>query len=141
MIMSEFAAIVLILTPAGVPLVQDPQKPAPHYWKLPGGTGKTSETPKQCVIRETREETGVILSISDLKFLHKEDNGDHILYVYLSQLPETPKLLDKGDEREKTRIVPLNKVLSWQTADVPLLLPHHRKLVEQFVRALVKISG
>ncbi len=33
------AVAVLIITPEGIPLIRDPKKPAPVFWKVPGGRG------------------------------------------------------------------------------------------------------
>ena len=42
---SEHAAAVLIISPDGIPVVRDPKKPIPRYWKLPGGRSEGKETP------------------------------------------------------------------------------------------------
>ena len=40
----------------------NPNKSMYNYWQNPGGHIEQNETPEQCAIRETREETGIVIN-------------------------------------------------------------------------------
>src|SRR6266516_4216101 len=103
---------VLLLTPAGVPLIRDPKKPAPVYWKLPGGRSEVGETPEAAAAREIKEEIGVVLAEDDLFVVHEEDRGSHTLVIFKAELPELKGLLKTGDEREEIRVFSPKEILA-----------------------------
>lgn len=45
-----------------------PTIPYPGLWDLPGGGREAGESPQDCVLRETREEVGLMLAPSDLSW-------------------------------------------------------------------------
>jgi 8-oxo-dGTP pyrophosphatase MutT (NUDIX family) len=92
---------VLITTPDGIPLVRDLTKPAPVYWKLPGGRSEGGETPEQCAVREVWEEIGVLLSVKDLKILYSEDKSTHRLTIFRVCLVFSPQLKSEGSDGEQ----------------------------------------
>jgi hypothetical protein len=51
------------------------------FWGLPKGHVEEDETIEQCAIRETREETGILLNANELKRSYTVFNGDGIYYV------------------------------------------------------------
>lgn len=54
-----------------------------EYWSIPSGHREEGETPKQCAIRETFEETEIkIGDPSDVKLLKEVDTGSGIFYIY-----------------------------------------------------------
>jgi ADP-ribose pyrophosphatase YjhB (NUDIX family) len=56
----DFSCVVFAIGPGNMtPLVKEPTKPKPHYWKLPGGKCEEGETPRQTAVREFFEETGL----------------------------------------------------------------------------------
>lgn len=101
--MKEIAAIVLIVTPDGIPLVRDPSKPDPLFWKLPGGHGKAGEDARACAVREVREETGIDLSNAAMETVAEIDRGNHILSVFYADLPDLPSdfIHKQGEEGEE----------------------------------------
>jgi 8-oxo-dGTP pyrophosphatase MutT (NUDIX family) len=42
-------------------LIQDRRKTPPRYWKFPGGSMQTGESPYDAIVREVREETTIVL--------------------------------------------------------------------------------
>lgn len=78
------SAEIAIVTPLGLPLQIRPL----DYNKLGlwGGVMEYGETPEECAIREVREETGIEVSIENLKFVEVNDhfneysNGDKAIF-------------------------------------------------------------
>jgi ADP-ribose pyrophosphatase YjhB (NUDIX family) len=98
------ATAILIITPQGVPLIRDPKKPAPVYWKLPGGRSENNESAEDCILREVQEELGITLEGKDLRIIHQEDRISHMLTVFIAKLSAIPPLNRRGNEGEEIRI-------------------------------------
>lgn len=80
--MAQFAVAVQITTPSGVFTVLDPSKPEPRFKKFPGGKSEGDETPAECAVREVEEETGISLTIYDLKEVYREQRKGHIFVFF-----------------------------------------------------------
>jgi len=126
------AVAVLLVTPEGIPLVKDPKKPPPLFWKLPGGRGPAAETAEEVAIREIEEEIGLSLTKEDLEVIHIEDRGSHILTIFRADLLSLPKLKQQGDEREEIGVFSPKEILSLSD-----FFPNHLKVVEKQLKALL----
>jgi ADP-ribose pyrophosphatase YjhB (NUDIX family) len=130
--MSErYAVAVLLLTPAGIPLIRDPKKPLPVYWKLPGGRSEGDETPEAAATREIEEEIGIALTADDLFVIHEEERGSHTLFVFRAERSEVGHLRDRGNEGEEIRFFRPQEILSLQD-----FFPNHRVIVEHILKTL-----
>lgn len=122
----EFSSALYILSPDGIPLVRDPNPAngmAPR-WKLPGGRGEDGELPQETAIRETDEETGVQVSVSQMKGKYvKQDRTTHDFYIFAAELDELPRLKDMGDEGEEVRAF-----MPHQIPDLEML-PFHKQII------------
>lgn len=116
------AVAVLIITPEGIPLVRDPKKPPPVFWKAPGGRSRAEETAEETAMREIKEEIGISISPDDLRPVHKEDKGSHIVTLFVSKLMVMPRIKSRGDEGEEIKIFPPREI-----AAMPDFFPNHRK--------------
>ena len=123
----DFAVIVLVQSAQGVPLVRDPSKPAPRYWKLPGGKGEEGDTVEQAGWRELREETGVELSIESLKVVLKKDRRTHDLYVVVATIDQLPSVAEQGVEGEEIGVFHSLEEITQLSDFFP---PHHSLLQE-----------
>ena len=115
------------------PLVKDPKKRPPPFWKLPGGRGPATETAEEVAIRELEEEIGVSLAKEDLKVIYREDRETHILTIFRADLPSLPKLKQQGDEREEVRVFSPQEILS-----LPDFFPNHLRVVQAYLKDFLK---
>lgn len=122
---SLHAVAVLITSPEGTPLVRDPKKPIPRYWKLPGGRSEGKETPEECAVREIDQELGLEIDPDELEVLEQQDRGSHTLTFFHIKLPSLIGLKKVGDEQEEIQIFKLKEILEMSD-----FFPNHRKAVQ-----------
>ena len=124
----EHAVAVALITPSGVPMIRDPKKPAPVFWKFPGGRGSSEETAAGTAVREYWEETGIKLEESDLSVIFQEDRGNHILTIFAVVLPTLPPMRKRGDEGEEIALA-----ITATLSKLPGLFPPHKKWVGEIL--------
>ena len=56
----------------------------PNMWDLPGGHVEPEETPRQCIVREMKEE--MELELSDFDLLNKKEFKDRIEYTFYKHI-------------------------------------------------------
>lgn len=118
--MLSFAVAVLCAAPEGIPLVRNPRKPTPHFWKLPGGKGRDRETAEEAAVRELEEETGITVSVRDLGLVDQQNRGDHIVFVFQVAVPSLAGLRERGDEGEEVKVFSPEEVFDMKD----FFLPH-----------------
>ncbi|HUZ93023.1 MAG TPA: NUDIX domain-containing protein [Candidatus Paceibacterota bacterium] len=128
-----FAVVVLIITPQGIPLIRDPKKPSPVFWKVPGGRSVGNETAEAVAVREIKEEIGVTLSSRDLMKVHEENRGSHVLACFTAKLGALPKLKAAGDEGEEIKVFSPKEISA-----LGGLFPNHRAV---YGALLAKMAG
>ena len=52
------------------------------YWTLPGGIVDPGETPRECAIRETLEEVGIVVSPTNVSFIAVVDRKSAVAETY-----------------------------------------------------------
>ncbi len=127
--MIPYAAIVMVTTPLGLIVVRDPHKPAPIYWKLPGGKSNFGETAEQCAVRELEEETGIVVNLEDLKMISKQEKGNHIKVFFRVKTDCIDGLKQISDEDEEVKIFPISDVL--ELIRKGEFHPAHSRIVEK----------
>ena len=120
------AVAILIITPKGIPLVRDPKKPEPRYWKLPGGRSKSNETPEKTAIREVKEEVGLALKSEDIWIAYSEERDDHNFFLIQATIVSLDGLKSIGDEEEEVKLF-LPDSLKKMTD----FFPPHREILEE----------
>ena len=124
---SLHAVAVLIITPEGTPLIRDPKKPMPRYWKLPGGRSEGEETPEECAVREIWQETGLKIKQDDLQVLDQQDRHSHTLTLFRIDLPSLKGLKKQGDEQEEIKV--FSSLMEIGKMDD--FFPNHRSVVQR----------
>jgi len=132
---TEIAAVVLIVTPLGIPLVRDPAKPSPIFWKLPGGHGEAGEDARMCAVREAKEETGLDLSDSELKEVDVMAKDSHTLTIFQAKLSSLEGLRKQGNEGEEVRVFSPHEVLFLKD-----FMPNHYSAVLHILMELTKAT-
>lgn len=56
----------------------------PNMWDLPGGHVEPGETPRQCIVREMKEE--MEMDLCDFNLLNKKEFKDRIEYTFYKQI-------------------------------------------------------
>ena len=101
-----------------------PEVPYPNQWGLFGGWQLPDESPEQAIMREIKEELGVQLDATKLRYLHGYRDGDVIAHVFYYPAPESLRQAEvfegqrleflRLDELEQRAIVPRHKrILDW----------------------------
>src|SRR4051812_38920514 len=121
-----YAVAVLLITPAGIPLIRDPKKPTPVFWKAPGGRGHRGETAEEAALREVKEEIGITLKKEDLVIVSKEDKESHVLVLFMAEVNPSEPFKSIGDEGEEIKIFPASEILSMSD-----FFPNHRRAFEK----------
>ena len=88
-------------------LIQRKGHPYRNSWALPGGFVQKNESTGESVLRETKEETGVVISQENIEQLHtystpnRDPRGWVVTVSYLAFIGEEP--LIAGDDAEEVR--------------------------------------
>ena len=53
-----------------------------NYWSIPSGHREEGETPKECAIRETFEETKIQATYEQVNLITEIDTGSGIFYIF-----------------------------------------------------------
>lgn len=78
----------------------------PGHLDFPGGGREAGETPEECVLRETKEEVGLVLTPSDLVWrrLYQRPNG--LFWFFAAHLPSTAESeIVFGDEGQGWELI------------------------------------
>lgn len=101
--------------------------PWPDRWDLPGGGREGAESPAACVLRETREEVGLVLAEADLRWGRRYGAS----WFFAAELPgEMAGQVRFGDEGQGWRLM----APAAYVGD-PRAIPHHVARVQAYLRA------
>ncbi|MCB1339579.1 MAG: NUDIX hydrolase [Pseudooceanicola sp.] len=94
--------------------------PWPGRWDLPGGGREGTESPVDCVLRETLEEVGLALVPEDLRWGRAYPQNNGVVWFFAAELPgEMVERVRFGDEGEGWRLMSYEEY-----AGHPAAIPH-----------------
>ena len=76
-----------------------------EVWNLPGGSGNSLESPWETAVRETREETGLIVTLTDLTGVYVRSNTAHMVLTFTAEV-ESGKLTTGPEAAEFAYFTP-----------------------------------
>ncbi len=86
-------------------LLRQDHESSPNKWCLPGGGIHESETPRQCLVRETREETGIDLAPAGISrkgkfFIRHPEYQDYVVHPFYYQFLQRPEVRVNREEHK-----------------------------------------
>ncbi|MGV6839976.1 MAG: NUDIX hydrolase [Planktomarina sp.] len=108
--------------------------PWPNHWDFPGGGREAVETPIETVLRETREEVGLILSAEDFvweKSYIRSPVSGHLVWFFVAHMPaETAQAIQLGDEGQSWALMSADEYIAH-----PLRIPHFADRLREYLTA------
>ncbi|QGX96957.1 NUDIX domain-containing protein [Roseovarius faecimaris] len=106
-----------------------PGLPWPGYLDLPGGGKEAGESPEACVLRETREEVGLVLTREQLVWKRFYPDDPTPAWFFAAHLPsEAEAEIALGDEGQGWMLMPPEAYVANQEA-----VPHFRLRVRDYL--------
>ena len=100
----------------------------PNHWDLPGGGREANESPEDCVLRELREELGLIWQPTDLHWSVRSPAHHGFIWFFVAEKPDfDPTEVDFGDEGQEWRLASID----WFMREAKTL-PRHRERLRQY---------
>lgn len=122
----------IILQDQTILLIKRKNEPFKNKWALPGGFVEYGETTEQAVLREIKEETGLLTQIEELVGVysepHRDPRGHTISIVY--HLKKTNGELLAGDDAGDAKFFNLDTL--------PELSFDHKKIIDEFIKKVTQ---
>jgi 8-oxo-dGTP pyrophosphatase MutT (NUDIX family) len=100
-------------------------------WGIPKGSIEENELTEECAVRELREESGLNISVQDLKTCYRIDRA---MYFYVEH-PQVPISVQSGKNNDATGVcwIKINCLIEMcQNGDIEVT-SHFKKLVSKFL--------
>ena len=108
-----------------------PTIPWPGYWDFPGGGREGNEDPAACVLRELKEELGLILAPESLTWSTVDRSVDDVVWFFAAEWPDfDPGLVRFGNEGQMWRLAEIDWFLEQEKA-IPSLKTRLKRCLSQ----------
>ena len=139
--MTDFSGAKLIVFIGSKVLVirrdNRPDIPWPGYLDFPGGGREGGETPEACVIRETREEVGLVIAETQLIWKNPQECKTGRSWFFAAQLPaDAESQIIFGNEGTGWGLMSPARLMSRQDA-----IPHFKDQLQAFLARGLITSG
>lgn len=104
----KIAAVAVFQSNGGIVMARRGIEPALGKWVCPGGFVERGESPSQTCVRETQEEAGVEIEVTDLVNVYSYPESIVIVVVYAARLLNG--IPAAGDETLEVGIFPPDKI-------------------------------
>ena len=111
---AKVSANAAVFDEAGRPLLQ--LRANDGFWGLPGGFTEPNESPRETAVRETKEETGLTVELTDLVGIYTRKPGQygpHSTVIHLHSCVVTGGDLEASYESEALRYRRVEDVTEW----------------------------
>jgi len=109
-------------------LIRRKNPPFENQWALPGGFVDMDETLEEAVVRELKEETGLVCKhlrqFKSYSAIDRDSRGRTISVVFSACLTDTPEIAG-GDDAREARWFPVT--------ELPALAFDHQQIVDEFL--------
>jgi 8-oxo-dGTP diphosphatase len=125
------AKLLLFIGGRLVVLLRDDRSdiPWPGRWDLPGGARDGGESPSACVLRETAEETGIVLRDTALDWARAYAVDQGVNWMFAAHLPEARATdLRLGNEGQE-----LARMSPREFASNPRAIPHFVERMQHYL--------
>ena len=113
-----------------------PSIPWPGYWDLPGGAREHGESPRDCVLRETREELGIDVPDSLMTWGGCWPSPPSHIWLFVAEWPDfDPSTIRFGDEGQRFAVAPISWFLTRARA-----IPSQKIRLGGYMKRRMKIS-
>ncbi|MEZ5721413.1 MAG: NUDIX hydrolase [Paracoccaceae bacterium] len=135
------AKLVLLIGGRLLTLLRDdiPTISYPGWWDMPGGGREGDESPEACVLRETREEFGLVLSPEALVWRARFDSpttGGRSVWFAARLGAEAEREIEFGDEGQGWLLMSPEAWLAH-----PRAVPHFKSRVRAGLAGLATVDG
>ena len=104
---------VVVVFEGSILLVQRGREPGKGLWAVPGGKVRRGETMRDAARRETREETGLDVSVGEVVWVGEHIDDEHHLVLVDFAASVTGGVLGAADDADDVRWVPLVDVAGY----------------------------
>jgi len=125
--------VALFINKKSIILIKRKNTPFRGYWALPGGFVEYGETVEAAVIRETKEETGLDISIEGIVGIYSDPERDprgHVVSICFLGSPLDGKLRADTDASE-VRVFKLEEINSLDLAF------DHEKIIRDAIKLII----
>lgn len=114
----------------GIVLIKRGVEPRIGKWALPAGYVDSFETPDEAVVRESKQEATIDITIDYQLCMLKPPNANQFIVFYVAK--RTDQVPQPGSDATEAKVFPLDQLPE------DIAFPLHRQVIEQYIASLPK---